>query len=399
MITKIIKTEEDYETALEGIEELMEARPDTPDADELELLATLVELYEDEQYPIDFPDPIEAIKFRMEQTGLKRTDLAPFLGSRSRVSEILNRKRPLSLKMIRALHNDMGIPAEVLLQKPGAKLPKEYGDLEWNKFPVNEMYKRKWFTEFGGTLSEAKEHAEELIRDFLTPLDKEQLDRVFFRKHVRRGSRMNNYSLMAWKAKVLMEAKKKELPRFKPEVFSDEFMSDLTKLSFYDTGPKLAAELLEKSGVAVILERLLPGTHMDGAAMRLPDGRPIIALTLRYDRLDNFWFSLFHEIGHVVLHFKGSEYYCFLDDFDEETSDKREKQADEWAANALIPPDKWATSSVRSNFQPKAVCDFAYQLRFHPAIVAGRIRKELNNYRILSKLVGQRKVRKMFNQA
>lgn len=115
MEAKLIKTEEDYNRALVRIDELFDVTPDSKEFDEVELLITLVELYEQQHYKIDAPDPIEAIKFRMEQMDMKRTDLTKFLGTRGRVSEILNRKRELTLSMIRKLHKDFGIPAESLL--------------------------------------------------------------------------------------------------------------------------------------------------------------------------------------------------------------------------------------------------------------------------------------------
>ncbi len=118
MRLKVIKTEAECAAALARIEKLMSARPNTPLGDELELLSLLVHDYEDKVFPIDKPDPIAAIRFRMEQQGLKPGDLVPFLGSRSRVSEVLSGRRNLSLKMIRALVEGLGIPAEVLLGQP-----------------------------------------------------------------------------------------------------------------------------------------------------------------------------------------------------------------------------------------------------------------------------------------
>lgn len=120
MVPKIIKNESDYEAALDRVNELMDAEPGTPEGDELELLATLVELYEKEVHPIDLPDPIEAIKFRMEQQNLTQKDLIPWIGSRSKVSEVLSRRRPLSIGMIRRLHEGLGIPVEVLIREQGS---------------------------------------------------------------------------------------------------------------------------------------------------------------------------------------------------------------------------------------------------------------------------------------
>src|SRR5437867_6450067 len=115
MRPKVIKTESDCAAVLARIEELMDAKRNIPEGDELELLSLLVHDYEEKRFPMDKPDPIEAIRFRMEQQGLRPKDLVPFLGSRSRVSEVLSGQRSLSLKMIRALAGGLGIPAEVLL--------------------------------------------------------------------------------------------------------------------------------------------------------------------------------------------------------------------------------------------------------------------------------------------
>jgi len=114
---RAIKTEQDYETVLAEIESLMDAAPDTPEADRLDILTTLAEAYEAKHHPIDLPDPIEAIKVRMEELGLSRRDLEAIIGSKSKVSEVLSGKRPLSIAMIRGLHSALGIPAEVLIQE------------------------------------------------------------------------------------------------------------------------------------------------------------------------------------------------------------------------------------------------------------------------------------------
>jgi HTH-type transcriptional regulator/antitoxin HigA len=116
MNIKPIKTKKDYELAMARLETLFDAKKGTPKGDELEVLSLLIEKYEDDNFPIELPDPVEAIKFRMEQQGLTQTDLAEVVGQKSRASEILNRKRKLSLEMIRQLHNNWNIPTEVLIQ-------------------------------------------------------------------------------------------------------------------------------------------------------------------------------------------------------------------------------------------------------------------------------------------
>ncbi len=117
MKTKIIKSQEEYDQALQKLEMIFDAKPGTSEGDELELLALLIDNYEKEHFPVNLPDPIEAIKFRMEQLGYNDSDLARVLGFRSRVSEIMNRKRKLSISMIRRLNKDLHIPTDVLIQE------------------------------------------------------------------------------------------------------------------------------------------------------------------------------------------------------------------------------------------------------------------------------------------
>ncbi|WP_306120952.1 MULTISPECIES: helix-turn-helix domain-containing protein [unclassified Roseitalea] len=111
-----IRSEADYETALEEVERLWGAKSDTPEGDRLDVIVTLIEVYEAKRYPMDPPDPVEAIRFRMEQQGLTRKDLEPMIGPRNRVADVLNRKRGLSIDMIRQLHEQLGISAEVLIR-------------------------------------------------------------------------------------------------------------------------------------------------------------------------------------------------------------------------------------------------------------------------------------------
>ena len=121
MNIKPIKTRSDYKAALKIIEGLMDAKAGTPDGDRLDVLSVLVEAYETKNFPIDAPDPVEAIKFRMEQQGLERRDLEPMIGTRARVSEVLSGKRGLSLNMIRRLNTGLNIPAGVLIQESQGK--------------------------------------------------------------------------------------------------------------------------------------------------------------------------------------------------------------------------------------------------------------------------------------
>jgi len=393
MTAKVIKTEEQHEETLGRIEELMDGKPGTAEGDELELLVTLVELYEENRYPIDLPDPIEAIKFRMEQAGFRQQDLVPFIGSRSKVSEVLNGKRPLSLKMIRALNQGLGISAEVLLSEPGGRIPE--GDaIQWNKFPVITMARRGWFRDYEGKPKDAPEYGEELLSKFFAQLDGSAWQPTLFRQHVRTASTIDEYALMAWRARVMLFAEDMKLGPYNQKVITTSFVRQLVHLSYFDHGPQLAGEFLSKNGIAMVVLRHLPRTHLDGAAMVTSSGHPVVAVTLRYDRMDNFWFTLCHELGHISLHFNnGNE--LFFDDFDVR-GDKLEKEADKYAEDAMIRPADWRQFSSIGNYEHRNIKRYAESLRINPAIVAGRVRRELNDYRHLSTLIGNGLVRKQF---
>ncbi len=400
MLPKVIKNEQEYEAALARIDQLMDAAPGTPEGDELELLATLVEAYEDKHFPIGLPDPISAIRFRMEQAGLKQQDLVPYIGSRSKVSEVLAGKRPLSLKMIRALHHGLGIPAEVLLREPGGRIPEEVPDFPWERFPLREMARRGWIEGFEASATELKERAEALVREFLRPVRNCGIPpgQLLARQHVRSGSAIDEYALLAWCVRVITLARQQPVGRYQPGTITPDFMRRLANLSDFDAGPRLAREFLGKHGIHLIVLRHLPRTHLDGASMMLCSGNPVVALTLRYDRLDHFWFTLFHEIGHVALHFDAEKESCFVDDLDFD-AEGLEAQADKFAQDALIPPEIWQHARARHERTSGAVRQLANVLGIHPAIIAGRIRREQKNYRLLTSLIGQRLVRVHFPDA
>ncbi len=397
MRPKVIKTEAEYEEALVQLDELLDAAPDTPEGDEFELWATLIETYEESEFPIDLPDPISAIRFRMEQAGLKQIDLVPYIGSASRVSEILKGKRSLSLSMMRRLHEDLGIPAEVLLQEPGASIPTEHPEIDWLRFPIAEMLKRGWFEGFRGTLGEAKENAEELIAQLVFPNGVETGSvPCFLRRSVRSDREMDKDALTVWCARALTQARDERLPDYEPGTVSKTFCRELAHLSYLPNGPLLAKEFLNQSGIHLITERHMKKTYLDGAALWAASGRPVIALSLRYDRLDNFWFTLCHELAHVGLHLETNREEAFVDDLDASGKNTQEQQADEFAADALVPRAKWNRSGLTSNWSASAVVDFAKRLRIHPAIVAGRIRRDQDNHRILWQLLGKGEVRRCF---
>ena len=400
MRPKIIRTEVDYTAALQRIEALMENDPEPTSAagEELDLLSLLVERYEDEQFPMDLPDPLSAIKFRMQQQGLKGKDLIPYIGSASKVSEVLSGQRTLSLTMIRNLVTGLDIPAEVLLKEPGAKLPVNGLLAQGAHFPLAEMVKRGWFPGFEGTLAQARQQLEELLISFAGALGQNALLPTLNRQHVRNGSEQDVYALLAWRIRVVTLAQQETLPPYRPGTVTTAFLRELAHLSYLNAGPRLAQEYLNKSGIHLVFERHLPQTHLDGTALKLPDGAPVVALTLRHDRLDHFWFTLLHELAHVALHLdkEQEEMDVFFDDLSTAGQERCEQEADQLATDSLIPPEAWQAAQLTGKSQPKRVLALVGQLRISPAIPAGRIRHETNDFRRFGQLIGSGQVREIF---
>jgi HTH-type transcriptional regulator/antitoxin HigA len=395
MKPKVIHNEADYAAALKRIEALMEGDPDpsSSEGEELELLSLLVERYEEKKYPMDAPTPLAAIQFRMEQQGLKPKDLAQYLGSPSKVSEILNGKRPLTLAMIRRLHDGLGIPAEILI---GGNSNSCAVEVPVQKFPLKVMYERGWFDWFTGNWNQAREHGEELLlRFFNNNLDLEAIP-ALHRQKVRSGSNEDLFALHAWKTRVIRVAAAKQIKTpFEVAAINEKFVNNLRALSLHTDGPKLAVSLLEQYGIAVVIESHLQGTHLDGAALRMAGGAPVIALTLRHDRLDNFWFCVFHELAHVTKHLCGDQEDAFFDNLDEKASGA-ESEADKFALDGLIPPDEWTKIKKTARLTAKQITEEARRLVVHPAVIAGRIRREQHDYSKFSRLVGQGRVRSLF---
>lgn len=398
MITAI-NSEVDYKAALTEIEQLIDrgARAGTPDGDRLNLLALLVEDHERAQAESQNPDPIEAIKFRMEQMDLTPRDLVPLIGSRSKVSEILSRKRPLTLSMVRALHKGLGIPAKSLLEEQ--RLSSAGGDsIHWERFPIREMIARGWIKE---TVRDVRRQAEEVMQRFLAPLGSGWAPVVLYKQthYLRAARRMDKYALAAWNARVSIRAlESRPLIGFDRNLLTLDFMRELAHLSALRDGPRHAQEYLKTVGVSLVVEPHLPETYLDGASILVKPDLPVIGLTIRHDRIDNFWFVLMHEIVHIRRHLN-EDLSAYYDDLDiEDSENPQELEADQLAGEALIPEAEWKGSPASSLRTPDAVHHLATRLRIHPAIVAGRIRHHYKSYRVLNRLVGQNEVRRLFSE-
>jgi HTH-type transcriptional regulator / antitoxin HigA len=398
---KPIRTEANYEAALARIDALMDAEPGTPEGEELDVLTDLVEHYEEKHVALGYPSAVAAIEFRLDQASLTQRDLMPFIGSRAKVSEVLSRKRQITMPMARALHEHLGIPAEVLLQERGVSLDDPLAGIEWNRFPVKAMAKLGWISKGKNLESRGQEVVGDLIRRAGGPAVAAV---PLYRKndYARANAKMDPYALKAWCWKVLADANEARPPvSYKPGTITLDFLGHVARLSWSDEGPRLAKEFLAKHGISLVVVRHLPRTYLDGAALKLGDGTPVVGLTLRYDRVDGFWFCLLHELAHLGRHMESDGDPAFVDDLtlrevEGGRRDPKEAQADQWAEEALVPGAIWETSEARRNPTPMAVVNLSRALQVHPAIVAGRIRHEEKNYRLLSHFVGTGEVRRQF---
>jgi len=393
---KVIKTEKDYEEALKLVEALMNRDPDpnSEEGEQLSLLSTLIQDYEARVFPETLPNPVDAIKFRMEQVGFKAADLVPYIGSRSRVSEILSGKRQLTLEMVRALETGLGIPAKVLIKKPDLDENSEYQN--WDNRLVSEMEARGYF----GDAPIKKCSKTELLKKFFLPIGSSaQIIGMLRKSNYRASPLTDKRALAAWVGCVIKKAKKIKTPtKYKHGVIDLSFMQKLAKLSTEENGPLLVQEHLKKHGIILIVEPHFPKTYLDGATILINKNNPVIGLTLRYDRLDNFWFTLMHELAHIVLHYNLgiSLFYDEIEGIKAIDIDDKELEADALTEESLLPKAKWEVSPARLIPSSMAANSLAKELGVHVAIIAGQIRHKGNKYVYLNKIINEAKVRKYF---
>jgi HTH-type transcriptional regulator/antitoxin HigA len=280
---------------------------------------------------------------------------------------------------------------DFLEEKISQNLTFHTSPINWDKFPIREMLKRKWL--LPGNI----DPIDAFKARFSDLFGNEQYELALHRKFHFNGSSPNEYSLLAWQIQVLSTAKniknQVKVPKFNKDTF---WLKQLAEISNSPNGPLEAQAFLLSQGIILIVEPHLPTTYLDGAAMLLPNTSiPVIGLTLRHDRLDNFWFVLFHELGHIFLHLD-AERASIVDEDVGIAADQIEIEADNFALNNLIPPEQWDMCMCRFYINEDALNEDAKNLNIHPSILAGRIRKENNDYQIFNGKIGLKQVRKLF---
>lgn len=403
MEIKVIRDSNEHRNMLHEAERLVALDPKggSIEADQLELMSLLIEDYERRTFPFDVPDPIEAIEFRMQEQGLRQIDLVPLLGSRSRASEVLSRKRPLTVQMIRSISTGLGIPLEVLILDRPRSTDKDitHSQIEWDKFPVREMQKRGWIN-IPKRCANVEKAATESLRAFLSSLGENKMESALFRRTFR-GDTLDEkafYSTLAWTGRVISRAKEAvgDYPVFKPSELDENFFKSIAQLSRHADGPRKAVDALAGKGIALIVEPKLPNTLIDGAALMTEGGLPVIAMTLRYDRVDYFWFTLLHELAHVWKHLSNAD-EGYIDRVENSSpSQLVEKEANRIARDALIPRSVWKRSAAYLHQSRTAIIELSDELGIHPGIVVGRIQKETEKYELFRDLLGQGTIRPLF---
>lgn len=393
MEPRIIKSEQQYREYLAEVDRLATEDPaaGTSAGDRLELLAKLVEDYEKQKFAFDQPDPVDAILFRMEEQNLQQKDLAPLLGGKNRVSEILSRKRPLTLQMIRSLSKSLKIPVEVLVQD--LEKPRNYEVLSDIREPTPFLEGSSWLREN----ADYEKTNPALLTNYLKP----NHGPLYLRRTITYGAtpETNKRNLQLWVGKVreLASARKSQRGRWKQESLNEDFLLYVARLSWSEKGPAQAQSFLAEKGIALVMLPALPQTKLDGAAMLDEDGAPIIGLTARHDRLDNFWFTLLHELVHAWKHLNERD-LAITDESIEDAhdDDAKEAEANRIARDTFIPRVIWKRSDAFLRPSSETICALADKLHISPAIVAGRVRREKTGYALFGKLVGNKKVRTLF---
>lgn len=388
MMIKPIKDKKGHEAAKMRIEDLIRSPATEETSDEIEVLATLIEKYERENIATDAPSALAAIKLRMEQKDLSPRDLEPYIGSRARVSEVLSGKRKLSMDMVRALHSGLGIPYESLMKKEEVKSADA---VEIGQPVLTKLREIGFDINMDG------------VSEFLSSaFGQGRVPRLNRKTRSQRASgKTDDNALLIWQAAVLKKAKQNPpIGKFSKSAIDKRFLHSLARLSTHPQGPLRAINELSKLGVVVVIVPVLPGTFLDGAVMLLDGSTPVIGLTLRHDRVDNFWFTLLHELSHLVEHFEilSSTDHAFFDELDIDTDDKLEAEADKLAKNSLIP-SRYARVCRKKFARTEEVEEAAEQAEVHVSIVAGRWQKEHGDYKKFSRLIERNTVRDMLSSA
>lgn len=326
-----------------------------------------------------------AVELGMTAQQIQRYEATNYMGAS--LARLIDVSQVLEVKITEAWGGERGNSSDSFF------VWQDVTQVDWNSFPTKEMIGRGWI--------EAANDSDlaGLAMDYFERAAGPNFATAMHRKKFHGGNQPKRYSLLAWQARILEKARVEVTSgRVSEFLFDDSWVSELVRLSVERAAPLAARHFLASKGIVLVVEGHLQGTYLDGAAMLLETGNPVIGLTLRHDRLDNFWFVLLHELGHVFLHLFESLDMDFFDEESAEGNDDIEREADNFALDVLIPAEQWDLCMSRFSMTEESVLIDAENLNIHPSIIAGRVRKESNNYTKFGGLVGQGGVRELFGE-
>ncbi|MDX6807062.1 XRE family transcriptional regulator [Terrihabitans rhizophilus] len=346
-------------------------------------------------------DPGIMLVFARISRGLSQAELADRLGLKEQQIQRYEaeRYRSISLSNYRKVANALGVEFTATIRSESFLWSRDVGA---EKVPISK-------SDMSRTLAHAKDN------NWISVPDDDDGGAALF-AYIKRPERLlaspallrtglnplditNDLSLSAWRARIVdlaedrLKSSSKNLPDFDPLEIS--WLVELARSSANQDGLKTVSQILQDHGIVFLVEPHVAGTRLDGAAIMLRT-HPVIAMTLRHDRLDYFWFTLFHELAHVFLHSSSGLAAGFFDDLEAGLTDELEQEANEFAGSLLVPPERWRISPARISKDRDTIIDFAKQIGVHPAIVFGKIRHDRRNYKLFTKEVGAGAVRRQF---
>ncbi|HEE6439628.1 TPA: ImmA/IrrE family metallo-endopeptidase [Acinetobacter baumannii] len=245
----------------------------------------------------------------------------------------------------------------------------------FKKLPKKDLVKLKWISS-----TEDMSSLSYFFKDFIKSDNSSSL----FRKSITSDNLLINLWLSKVKSKAQLSILLNDTPKY--ESIDKKFLKEVALLSPDPNNIKKIPEILAKSGIILIYEDYIPSMKLDGCVFLLESGNPVIAMSLRYSRLDNYWFTLMHELAHIVLHNELLE-QGIVDNFEEETQDKVELQANKLAKESFVSRDKWRNCPAKYSKDINVLIEFSESIGINPIIIAGLLRHEENNYSLHSKLI------------
>lgn len=335
-------------------------------------------------------DPGAALIVARLARGLKQKDLARKLGLREQAVQRYEAEKYRGISLVNYLKfaSVLGVEWRIHHTKDvrdGWALAKDISPGEARKV-LKHARANRWFADLEQSsdedgLDQLKRHmAEHVVKHGAPSLLRTGLNVI---------DHSEDWVLLSWKAQVTRRAEQivaRETISYRPLEVS--WLLDLVRLSANEDGPSKAADLLKAHGIVLVIEPHITGMKVDGASFLVGDV-PVVALTLLRDTLDNFWFTLLHEVAHIILHYRTGLATGFFDSFTSPPVDEMEEEANLFAVNLLIPEEVWKRSPARIAKTAAPIDALAKQLGIHPAIVFGRIRKERDDYSIFANKIGQ----------